>query len=59
MSASQVITAILFFGALVGIYIVVYLLNKRTPLPEGCENLKPDCEACKDVNCVNNPLHKK
>ena len=27
--------AILFFGALVAIYIVLYLMNKKTPKPEG------------------------
>ena len=32
--------AILFFGALVAIYIVLYLMNKKTPKPEGCEDLK-------------------
>ena len=26
--------AILFFGALVAIYIVLYLMNKKTPKPE-------------------------
>ena len=59
MTSSQLIIAILFFGALVGIYILVYLANKRTPLPPGCENLKPDCEACKDVHCINNPEYRK
>ena len=29
--------AILFFGALVAIYIVLYLMNKKTPKPEVCE----------------------
>lgn len=32
-------------------------MNKKTPLPEGCENLKADCEGCKDYACTNNPAH--
>ncbi|MEY8467523.1 hypothetical protein [Faecalibaculum rodentium] len=54
---NKVLLAILFFGALVAIYIVLFLLNKKTPLPEGCENLKADCEACHDIHCINNPGH--
>ena len=51
------VLAILFFGLLVGIYIGAYLLNKKTPLPEGCENLRADCEGCHDFACTNHPAH--
>ncbi|OUP59594.1 hypothetical protein B5F14_07165 [Faecalitalea cylindroides] len=53
----KIVLAILFFALLVTIYIVLYLMNKKTPLPEGCENLKADCEGCKDYACTNNPVH--
>lgn len=53
----KIALAILFFALLVTIYIVLYLMNKKTPLPEGCENLKADCEGCKDYACTNNPAH--
>lgn len=53
----KIVLAILFFALLVTIYIVFYLMNKKTPLPEGCENLKADCEGCKDYACTNNPAH--
>ena len=53
----KIVLAILFFALLVTIYIVLYLMNKKTPLPEGCENLKADCEGCKDYACKNNPAH--
>ena len=36
--------AILFFG---------------TPKPEGCEDLKADCDGCKDYACTNNPSHNQ
>ena len=51
--------AILFFGALVAIYIVLYLMNKKTPKPEGCEDLKVDCDGCKDFAFTNNPAHNQ
>ncbi len=53
----KIVLAILFFALLVTIYIVLYLMNKKTPLPEGCENLKADCEGCKDYACTNNPAY--
>lgn len=53
----EIVLAILFFALLVTIYIVLYLMNKKTPLPEGCEDLKADCEGCKDYACTNNPAH--
>ena len=53
----KIVLAILFFALLVTIYIVLYLMNKKTPLTEGCENLKADCEGCKDYACTNNPAH--
>ncbi len=53
----KIVLAILFFALLVTIYIVLYLMNKKNPLPEGCENLKADCEGCKDYACTNNPAH--
>lgn len=49
----RLILAVAFFAALVGLYIVLFLMNRRTPKPEGCENLKPDCSACKDYSCPN------
>lgn len=55
----SIVLGILFFGALVGIYIFLFLLNKKTPKPEGCENLKADCGGCKDYSCTNNPLHNQ
>lgn len=53
MDITQMILAILFFGLLVGIYIFLFLLNRKTPKPEGCEDLRPDCSACKDWSCPN------
>ena len=51
--------AILFSGGLVAIYIVLYKKKKKTPKPEGCEDLKADCDGCKDFSCTNNPAHNQ
>lgn len=51
--------AILFFGALVGLYIFLFLKNKKTPVPPGCENLKSECTGCRDWACINNPHHNE
>ena len=49
--------AILFFAVLAGIYALLYYLNHKTPLPEGCENIKAGCEGCHDASCGNHPSH--
>lgn len=45
--------AVLFFAGLVGLYIFLFLKNKHTPKPAGCENLRPDCAGCHDIYCPN------
>ena len=59
MDFAQLFLTILFFGSLVGIYIFLFLKNKKTPKPEGCENLKADCEGCKDIYCPNHPTKEE
>lgn len=49
--------AALWMVALVGIYLLVYLLNKRTPVPPGCENLDQSCGGCHLITCTRNPIH--
>lgn len=39
---------------LIIIFFVTYLLNKKTPVPEGCENIKisdENCMACGNMDC--------
>lgn len=43
---------------LIGIFIFSYLLNKRTPKPEGCQNLD-ECEGCQLVSCSHHPSNNK
>lgn len=55
MQSSVIITAVLFFAVLGGIYAAAYYLNHKAPRPKGCEDLKPQCRGCHDKNCMNNP----
>lgn len=45
------IYAILIAGVLFGITIWLYYANKNTPVPEGCEDLTPNCSACGIASC--------
>ena len=51
--------AVLWMAALNGIYIASYLLNKKTPKPEGCEDLLSGCSGCNDISCSHNSAHNK
>ncbi len=43
--------AALIFVALFGLVVFSYRANKNTPVPEGCENLRPECQACGIQDC--------
>ena len=47
--------AVILFVVLGGIVALGYILNKKTPVPEGCENLKENCEGCHITSCINHP----
>lgn len=44
------IIGIIIILVLVILFIVSYVLNKRTPVPKGCENLLIDEEKCSSCN---------
>ena len=48
----QVLVAAAVAFALVGINAWLYAANAKTPVPEGCEELKPDCAACGIKDCT-------
>jgi hypothetical protein len=47
----KILFAILIAGSLLGLNVWLYKANKNTPVPEGCENLKPDCHGCGITDC--------
>ncbi len=50
--------ALLWIGGLSALYFGLYLLNKKTPKPEGCENLEVACEGCNQIDCTNHKAHQ-
>ncbi|MGL5540499.1 MAG: hypothetical protein ACRDBX_02565 [Erysipelotrichaceae bacterium] len=55
----EFVYAIVFFALMGGFYALVYTLNRKTPLPQGCEDLASACTGCKDFACGHNPTHKE
>ena len=50
--------AAFIYAAILGsIFALVYTLNRNTPVPEGCEDLKAECGGCHDISCGNHPKH--
>ena len=48
---TSIILGALFMILMIGAFIGSYLLNKKTPKPEGCENLEESCEGCQITSC--------
>lgn len=55
----NLIYALIFLAVLGGVYAWLYAANHRTPVPEGCEDLKAECEGCQITSCENHPVHDK
>ena len=50
------IAAVILFVVLGCIAVVGYILNSRTPKPEGCENIGENCSI---TSCLKNPKLKE
>jgi len=55
----SIIMAALIMTFLVGAFVGSYLLNKKTPKPEGCENIDENCEGCQITSCLNRKEKKE
>ncbi|MCI5745665.1 MAG: hypothetical protein MR270_05220 [Erysipelotrichaceae bacterium] len=51
MDVKQIIIACVIILVCVALFIFSYLLNKKTPKPEGCENEGIECEGCQMTSC--------
>ena len=47
----KAVIAILIAVALLGLNAWLFAANKKTPVPEGCENLTPNCGSCGITDC--------
>ena len=50
---TRALLAIVIIVVLVVLFIGTYVLNKRTPKPEGCEEIGSECEGCQITSCSN------
>lgn len=47
----RIVIAVLIVLVLVGLFITSYLLNKKTPKPEGCQEITSSCSSCEISAC--------
>ncbi len=47
----ETVYAVIVISLLGGLYGALYWKNKNTPVPEGCENLTPECNGCNISYC--------
>lgn len=48
----NIVLAVGLTVGLFGLVVLLYRMNKNTPVPKGCENLHPDCQACGISDCA-------
>ncbi len=51
--------AVLLFAGLGAVYALVYYLNQKTAVPEGCEVADANCASCSVGSCSIKPLINK
>ena len=56
---TSIIMAVVIMTFMIGVFIGSYLLNKKTPKPEGCENLDENCEGCQITSCSHHKVNKE
>ena len=59
MTPEQIIGTIVVLVIMIGLFIVCYIANKKTPKPEGCEDLEAECEHCSITSCLKNNSKKE
>ena len=57
----NVVIAILIIIGLFVLNAYLFVKNKHTPVPKGCENLTPDCGSCGLTDCTSRvkPIRKE
>ncbi len=53
--------AVILGFVLGGVFVIGTILNRRTPVPEGCEDIikEASCSGCHDLSCGHHPTHKE
>jgi hypothetical protein len=54
----QILATIIVLTLVIGLYIGSYVLNKRTPVPEGIVMIE-GCDSCSTASCGHHPSNVK
>ena len=54
----EFIVALIILIILSSIFILSYVLNKRVPKPEGCDEIDESCLNCSNSLCKNKPKNE-
>ncbi len=54
----RIVLAVVIVSVLIGLFILSYILNKRTPEPEGCRKASEECIGCAITGCGRNPVNQ-
>lgn len=52
---AYILIAIAILIALIAIFVISFIAYRKTPVPKGCEDVKPDpelCERCNKASCA-------
>ena len=55
----KVLVAVVLAAGLFLLNVVLLRLNRKTPVPEGCENLTPDCNVFGLKDCPTRGVYEK
>ena len=47
----RIIIGVVILAVCVSLFIFTYIINKRTPKPDGCEEIGSECEGCQMTSC--------
>ena len=59
MSIEQIIGTVAVLAIMIGLFIICFMANKKTPKPKGCEDLEVGCENCPVTECLKNTSKKE
>ena len=59
MTQEQIIGTIVVLVIMISLFIISFLMNKKTPRPEGCEDLDSECGNCPVTTCLKNTSNKE
>jgi len=59
MTKEQIIGTVVILAIMIGLFLICFIANRKTPKPEGCEDLEAECEHCPITTCLKNTSKKE